>query len=546
MSLAEFAATVSRRSGRGRAHRSRHCAARRRLLAGVAAAALMPLAVSAQTMPEPAEDLQRLAAAFDFDALSYVMRRRAETPDRPVRLPPGWFDDLSYDGYRLIRFRPERAPGLRQGAAFHLHPFHPGWLFRDPVALFEVTEGSARALEFSTRDFEYLGALADQVPQDAVLPGVAGFRLNHPINRPDIFDEVVAFLGASYFRALGRGSAYGISARGLAINTARGEPEEFPRFSTFFVERDPAGSAVVTVHAALESASCTGAFRFVIRPGAVTVMDVTARLYFRRDVEEIGVAPLTSMFLFADVNRAAFDDYRPAVHDSDGLGILRANGEAIWRPLNNPPRVGTSYFAETAPRRFGLYQRDRDFDSYQDVGARYERRPSLEVEPVGDWGAGAIRLVEIPSDLEANDNIVAFWVPQAPARAGDALEFAYRLRWGDLPVDPQGPRAHVLRTSAGAGGVSGVAALPDQRKFVIDFAGGQAAALPPEARITPVVSVSGGELIGVTLDKIVANDIWRAVVEVRAEPESVVEIAVHLAGYDRKLSEDWLYQWLTA
>jgi glucans biosynthesis protein len=512
---------------------------RRHLLTGVACATLLP----ASTMVS-AESGADMPAAFSFDSLTEEMRQRAASPDSPATLPDGVLSGLSYDDYRLIRFRTERARWQGEGAAFHLHPFHLGWLFTEPVLIFEVVAGEARPMTFTTADFEYLDELAARVPAGTDLPGVAGFRLNHPLNRPDRFDELVAFLGASYFRALGRGSAYGISARGLAINTARGVAEEFPRFSRFWIERDPAGGATITVHAALESASVTGAFRFVIRPGAMTEMDVTTRLFFRSDVEEVGIAPLTSMFLFADVNRGDFDDYRPAVHDSDGLGILRASGEMIWRPLNNPPQLANSYFAETAPRKFGLYQRDRAFESYQDLGARYERRPSLEVEPQGDWGAGAVRLVEIPSDLEANDNIVAFWVPQAPVRAGEAREFTYRLRWGDLPPDPFAPRAHVRRTAAGAGGVSGVAAEPDTRKFVIDFAGGQLAGLPPDADIAPVVTVTGGELTGVTLDKVSPHDIWRVVIDLRAAPGAVVEIGLHVAGYGQKLTEDWLYQWL--
>ena len=407
-----------------------------------------------------------------------------------------------------------------------------------------MTEGRVREIIFSTDDFEYLGELADRVGDTSDLPGVAGFRLNHPINRPDRFDEVVAFLGASYFRALGRDSAYGISARGLAINTGRGVPEEFPRFTMFWIERDPAGGSTITVHAALESASVTGAFRFVVHPGATTEMDVTARLFFRNEVEELGIAPLTSMFLYDDVNRAAFDDYRPSVHDSDGLGVARSNGDTIWRPLNNPPRLATSYFAENSPHRFGLYQRDREFANYQDLGARYERRPSLEVEPIGDWGDGWVRLVEIPSDLEVNDNIVAFWVPRDPVRAGEAREFSYRLRWGDLPTDPHLARAHVTRTASGAGGVSGVQAEPDSRKFVVDFEGGQIASLPADAMIEPVVSVGEGELTSVTLDKIDDRDIWRIVIDVRAAPGAVVELGLHLAGYGRMLSEDWRYQWI--
>lgn len=483
---------------------------------------------------------------FSFDLLSEEMRLLAAQPHAVPTKPEGFLGDLDYDDYRLIRFNDKRARWQDEASAFRLAAFHMGWLFPEPVRLFEVTGDLATEMLFSTDDFEYLNELAEQVPEHAELPGVAGFRLNHPLNRPDKWDELVAFVGASYFRALGRNSAYGISARGLALNTATAQGEEFPRFSRFYLDRGPAGSGSITVHAALEGPSVTGAFRFVITPGTETVMDVTCRLFFRQDVAELGIAPLTSMFLFSEKNRAEFDDYRPNVHDSDGLRILRADGDVIWRPLNNPPKLTGSYFAETAPRRFGLHQRDRSFDSYQDTGARYERRPSLDVEPLGDWGNGNVRLVEIPSDLEAHDNIVAYWVPEAPARAGDTREFAYRLHWGDLSHDQGEPLAYVFETRSGHGGFAGVEAQQGTRKFVVDYKGGLIGAMEPDAALTPVVTIANGEITGTVLEKIAETDIWRLVIDISAPDGAVVELAAHLAGFDRRLTENWLYQWINA
>ncbi|MEZ5756154.1 MAG: glucan biosynthesis protein G [Paracoccaceae bacterium] len=498
------------------------------------------------TAPETAAKPVAAAQQFSFDILTEEMRLLAGQPPVTAPAPEGFLGDLDYDDYRLIRFRDDSARWAGEKTRFRLAAFHMGWLFPEPVRLFEVAEGMATEMLFSTDDFEYLNDLAARVPEHAELPGVAGFRLNHPLNRPDKWDELVAFVGASYFRALGRGSAYGLSARGLALNTATAEGEEFPRFSRFYMERDRAGGDSITVHATLESASVTGAYRFVITPGSETLMDVTARLFFRQDVAELGVAPLTSMFLFSEKNRAAFDDYRPNVHDSDGLRILRADGDIIWRPLNNPPRLTGSYFTETAPRRFGLHQRDRAFDSYQDTGARYERRPSLDVEPLGDWGRGNVRLVEIPSDLEANDNIVAYWVPEAPVKAGDAREFAYRLHWGDLPHDSGEPLAYVFETRSGHGGFAGVEAQQGTRKFVVDFRGGLIGPLDAETKLEPVVTIANGSLTGSVLEKIAGTDIWRLVIDISAEDDAVVELSAHLAGFDRRLTETWLYQWINA
>jgi len=535
---------------------------RRRLLGTLSAGAVLaaagglvrPAAAQDTAAPDtPAPTPETPAATqhpFSFDALTDEMRTAAATgPDKPIELPDSFLSQLTYDDYRLIRFDPMRArfaevPETR----FQLHAFHLGWLFKEPVLLYEVQGDQSRLMGFDTDDFIYERQARDHVPLHAQLPGVAGFRLHTPLNRPDIFDELVAFQGASYFRALGRNSTYGLSARGLAVNTGLSVAEEFPRFTRFWIQRPESGVETITVWAALESTSLTGAYQFTITPGYETVMEVTARLFFRADVQQLGIAPLTSMFLFAERNRAAFDDYRPNVHDSDGLGIQRADGDILWRPLANPPRLASSYFAETTPRTFGLYQRDRVFDHYQDGAALYERRPSCVVEPMGDWGQGTIRLVEIPSDLEVNDNIVAFWVPDAPAKAGNALEFTYRLRWGDIPFPDSDDRAHVVETRAGEGGVSGSDNPTGTRKFVVDFAGGLMDNLPDAALddLSIVATASKGEIVTQVLTRIPEDGIWRMVLDVRPTQGDMVELSAHIAGYGRKLTETWLYQWIKA
>ena len=527
---------------------------RRRLLALAASATAIPHMGFAQaaapqaTAPAAPTEAPAAPQQFSFDLLAEEMRVLATQPHQPAAKPEGFLGNLNYDEYRLIRFNDAKWRWNEPGSAFRLAAFHMGWLFPEPVVLYEVADGMATEMRFTTDDFEYLNELAERVPAGAKLPGVAGFRLNNALNRPDKLDELVAFVGASYFRALGRDSAYGLSARGLALNTATNSPEEFPRFSRFYMERGAAGAQSITVYATLEGPSVTGAYRFVIRPGGTTEMDVTARLFFRQDVAELGIAPLTSMFLFSEKNRADFDDYRPNVHDSDGLRIIRADGDVIWRPLNNPVRVAGGYFAENAVKRFGLHQRDRNFESYQDTHSRYHLRPSVDVEPLGDWGPGHVRLVEIPSDLEANDNIVAYWVPEAKAKTGDAREFSYRLHWGMLPLDPQMPIAHVAETRAGHGGYAGVEPIPGARKFVIDFAGGVLAGLEPDTstKMEPVVSVTGAELTGALIEKLPEGGVWRMVIEVKAAEGAVVELAAHIAGFGRKLTENWLYQWVQA
>ncbi|SNS60010.1 glucan biosynthesis protein [Tropicimonas sediminicola] len=518
--------------------------ARRQFLCSAAAAIGAPAIMS----PALVHAQQDAPAAFSFDVLSAAMQEAAGKEFAPAEQLHGFLAELDYDAYQRIRFRPEQARWSDGGGAFRLHAFHPGWLFKEPVKINEIVGDTVRQMTFTTADFEYDDEdLAASIPANAEMPGIAGFRLHTQLNRADIFDELVVFQGASYFRALGSGNTYGLSARGLAVNTGLSQAEEFPVFTEVWLRRPNEGDGSVTLYAALDSPSVTGAYRFVISPGDTTSMEVTARLFLRKDIEQLGVAPLTSMFLFSGADMGPFDDYRAAVHDSEALVLNTRPGETYFRPLNNPPQLASSYLGAMNPASFGLVQRERAFEHFLDAQAHYELRPSLMVEPIGDWGEGSVRLVEIPSDLEIHDNIVAFWVPDAPTRAGDALEFSYRLHWGMTPPGAQ-PKslARVLRTRIGKGGVAGVETETGTRKFVVDFAGGLLGSLPGNAEIEPVASATNGEIVETVLSPVSGKDVWRLVMEVRAQPGSIVELKAGIAGYDRILTETWVYQWINA
>lgn len=514
---------------------------RRALLKGAAATLLMSTALITHAWavdPEP--------GPFDFDSFTQRMRELAGAPHRALApLVSGFYDGLDYDSYRKVQFNTKRAKWVEDGYGYQVHAFPMGWLFKEPVSVFEIVDGDAHPIGFGSDDFSYGEDVRDEALAEA-FPGVAGFRINYPLNRPEAIDELVSFLGASYFRALGRDNVYGVSARGLLINSWRDGPEEFPRFSEFYIEK-PAGEGPLTLYAALESPSVTGAYRFVITPAdesrQETLIDVTARLFFRTAVAELGIAPLTSMFLFAETNRSDFDDFRSQVHDSNGLLFEPAAGEPSWRPLNNTQALGNSYLWDANVRAFGLYQRGRDFETYQDAGAHYERRPSLRVEPVGDWGPGSVRLIEIPSQLEADDNIVAFWIPDTPVAAGDEREFNYRLVWGDLNPDDGAPLAHVAETRAGVGGVSGVANAETLRKFVIDFQGGELAALEPETPFEVVAEASAGTIVSTAFSRMPANGLWRLALDVDTTGESLIELKAQVRALGRPLTETWIYQW---
>ncbi|TPW32519.1 glucan biosynthesis protein [Martelella alba] len=493
--------------------------------------------------PKPAmPTLSDNATPFSFDGLTQLMKEKAGEPYvEPKQTSAGPFDDLSYDEFRAIRYDPNKAI-WRDRSDFQMNVFPLGWLYKNPVGLYEIAGGKARQFEFTADDFIYQPPLDASRFAGAELPGVAGFRLNYPLNRKDVSDELISFLGASYFRALGKGSLYGLSARGLAVNTATNAGEEFPMFTDFYIQRPQPDDESITVFAALDSKSVTGAYRFVITPGMNTRMEVSARLFFRADINRLGIAPMTSMYLFGPANHHAFDDYRERVHDSEGLKIIRSDRTEVWRSLENPKKLANSYLGETSPRAFGLYQRHRSFDDYQDAEAHYERRPSLLVEPLSDWGDGTVSLVEIPTALEINDNIVCFWQPKAPAKAGGSASYDYRLTWGSIEED-QTRLARVVELRSGEGGVSGNENDDGTRKFVVDFAGGSLADLPAGTEVKAHVTATNAEIVHSTVSQVNGQGVWRLAIDLKPDGDKPVELVGSLNDGAQDLSEIWLYQW---
>src|ERR1700722_8266328 len=390
--------------------------------------------------------------------LAHDLAQRAwQAPDATL---PDELKNLDYQAYRSIRFDPGHALWHGQGLRFTAEFFHRGYIYKDPIVVYEVANGSATRIRYDPSLFTF-----DKVTPPTADIGFAGFRLHYPLNRPDYNDEVCAFLGASYFRAVAKHQGYGISARGLAIKTADAAGEEFPLFRTFWLERPAKGADALVVHALLDSPSATAAFRFTIRPGQETVFDTEAVLYPRVDIAAAGIAPLTSMFMFDNNDRVRVDDYREAVHDSNGLLLWTGKGERVWRPLANPQALQISAFADGGMRGFGFMQRERKFSDYQDLEAHYENRPSLWVEPIGDWGDGIVELVEIPTSREVNDNIVVFWRPHDLLKAKGEYILNYRLHWcWSVPAGTA--LAEVVDTRCGLSW--------DQkyRQFIIDFVGG--------------------------------------------------------------------------
>lgn len=502
----------------------------------------------AETLPEPTKVPGEASATpqttpskgnFSFDALSTRMQAKAkEAFESPKITLPEAFQSLSYQDYYAIRFDPNQAL-WRDDSNFQLQFYPLGWLFQTPVEIFEIVNGQAQPLSFEASQFLFEAPLDPNRFKNVEFPGVAGFKMHYPLNREDVSDEVVSFLGSSYFRAVGQGNTYGLSARGLAINTATNQQEEFPLFTAFYVEKPKPDTAQMIVYATLESPSVTGAYRFVIQPGKHTRMDVTSRLFFRQDIERLGIAPMTSMFLFGPANRHAFDDYRTRVHDSEGLKIIRSDGTELWRSLQNARSLANAYFTEKNPRAFGLYQRHRHFSDYQDANHHYERRPSLLIEPRGEWGQGNISLVEIPTTVESNDNIVAFWQPETPIKAGQAAQYDYRLTWGSLEED----RVRLARVKAIRTGED-ISATPNpkQRKLIVDFEGGALDNLTEGTQVSSRLSVTHAKIHQSRVFPVPSAKIWRLMIDLEPEGDAPMEFVGALTDGSKDLSEIWLYQ----
>jgi periplasmic glucans biosynthesis protein len=405
------------------------------------------------------------------------------------------------------------------------------------VAIHVVAEGMAREVLYSPDLFTFGEAeFASGLPADL---GFAGFRVMERGQKSDW----LAFLGAAYFRSSGALDQYGQSARGVAIDTALSTPEEFPRFTDFWLEPSAENPNAVIIYAMMDSPSIAGAFRIEAAKQEGVVMHVQAELFPRLDIKRMGVAPLTSMFWFGESNRHRATDWRPEVHDTDGLALWTGSGERIWRPLNNPPTVMTNSFVDSNPKGFGLIQRDRSFANYEDDGVFYHRRPSVWVEPLEPWGEGAVQLVEIPTDDEIHDNIVAYWVPKEPVRAGSEWSFSYRLHW--LAEEPYPlSTGHVIATRIGRGGIPGQPRPEGKKKFVIDFAGGTLEALKKPDPVEPVISASRGLVDNVYALQVVGTKRWRAFFDLAVDGQEPVDLRCHLRLGDRTLTETWLYQYI--
>jgi periplasmic glucans biosynthesis protein len=478
------------------------------------------------------------ALGFDYaDVIARAEQLAAAPYKKPAENLPKELEGLDYDRYRDIRFKPDKFHWRSANLPFEVAFFHQGFFYRHPVKIHEITGQGVQEIRFDPEAFDYGANKLD--PKVLRGLGFAGFRIHFPINKESYKDEVITFLGASYFRALGKHQLYGMSARGLAIDTALPSGEEFPHFSEFWIQRPAINAKELLIYALLDSPRVAGAYRFVLKPDVSTTMEVSARLYLREPVGKLGIAPLTSMYYFGENQSAPREDFRPEVHDSDGLSLHASNGEWLWRPLLNPKRLLVTSFAAANPRGFGLMQRDRDFDHYEDLEARYDVRPSVWIEPKGPWGPGKVELVQIPAQDETNDNIVAFWTPDVLPKPREPYALEYRMSW-QKDADARPPLAWVTQTRRG----SGFARHNDGSiSLIIDFDGPALRKVTTAEKLEGVVSHdANGQLLENTLYRNTVTGNWRQAVRVkRLDNDKPLELRSFLRNGTTAVSETWSY-----
>jgi glucans biosynthesis protein len=491
--------------------------------------------------------------------LDYVIKRAEERAHHPFHSPRADLpkvlrqDNLDYDKYREIRFRRNQALWRVENLPFRVEFFHPGYLYQEPVHVYEFTATHLQPIRFVQDFFDYGDLnIQNEIPANT---GYAGFRVLCQLNQTNQWDELGAFLGASYFRLLGKDQRYGQSARGLALNCGEMDrPEEFPIFTDWWLGKPKADDTELTLFALLDSVSCTGAYQFVIHPGETTTANVTAVLFFRepKDIQAvnpelrppaktIGVAPLTSMFWFGKNSERKFDDYRPEVHDADGLLVHMGNGEVLWRPLDNPAVLRHQIFHAPDIRGFGLLQREHSFAAYQDMFNLFQMEPSVWVEPHGNWGDGDLHLVELSANYEGLDNIVAFWDPKNKPAPMQPFRLGYTLYWEMSKADLGLSENRVVATRIGLDSRDS-----NTRVIMIDFKGPRLDAIPQDNPPEAIASCSTNAAI--VENQVLRNTFlktWRVVLKMQPKPGNTnpVDIRCTLQNGTNILSETWTYQW---
>ncbi len=495
--------------------------------AGLAYAPIVRAQTPQETISARMGENQRFDPAVVVD-IARQLSKKPFTP--PANDLPDAFANLSQEQYAAIRYTQPPIWGS-DARGIVVEPLHRGFVFRDPVDLFVVEDGAVRRIGYSPSQFDF-GRI--NLPNNLADIRYSGFRLIAQVGNGRPFDFAVV-QGGTFFRAIARGQNYGAIARALTLRPAEARGEEFPAFRAFWLERPAVGSNSITVHGVLDSESTTGAVRMTFRPGDMTIVDVETTLFPRVNLEHVGLGGLASTYLYGPNDLLNSDDIRPAVHESSGLQMLNGSGEWLWRPLQNPETLQISAFVDSSPRGFGLLQRERSYEAFQDDDQRFERHPSVWIEPLGDWGQGSVQLLEIPTDAEINDNILTYWRPRAPMAAGSEVALAYRQYWGwNSPERP--PLATVTQTRSGRGSGG------RRRRFTVDFSG-DALGDNLQADLRSVLTVGPGTFQNLKLLPYPERKTVRVAFELDPGNENACEMRLILEAGGKPISETWLYRW---
>jgi len=479
--------------------------------------------------------------AVDFTAVTDKARALAASPYQTPPAIPKFLRELEYAQYQDIRFDPGKSLWHEAGGTFQVMLIPPGLFYTHAVQINIVDSEGSRPLPFRREVFSFNDQnLAKRIPSDL---GYAGFKLTYPLQDSKDRNQFLVFAGASYFRSVGRDNGFGLSARGLALDTGLPTGEEFPSFVEFWLLRPSPEAREMQVYALLDGPSASGAYAFTIIPGATTTVAVKAVLFPRKQLKLPGFAPLTSMFFYGENTGRPTGEWRRQVHDSDGLLIHNgASGEWLWRPLLNPRQLEMDSFVTENVRGFGLLQRDNDFRDYLDSEARYHARPSAWVEPVGDWGRGKVVLVQLPTPDETNDNIVAFWTPDQPVTPQSPIGLEYVLRFGGHQVAGE-QMGRAINTLVGDGSRVGGGTASGAYRLIVDFIGGPLDGLSEKTRITAAVTaLENGEILDHFVEYVPACKCWRLSVLARPSADRPLALRAFLQKGDVTLTETWNYR----
>ncbi|HQT81322.1 MAG: glucan biosynthesis protein D [Ferrovum sp. 37-45-19] len=503
---------------------------------------------------------QNTGKSFDFSYAKLIEQAKVlahsayEAPPRPDSKV---LDEIDWEHHGQIQFDTDHALFANGPGEFPISFFHQGRFFRVPVRMFVLNSDEETTQAQEIIYHSDLFKMPENNPAHRLGPpaAFAGFRIqesrlagNPHLNWRD--NDWAAFLGASYFRAIGDEYQYGLSARGVAINVVvDGVTEEFPDFTHFYFVPPKEGSNRMVIYALLDGPSIAGAYRFTLTRHHEVVMEIEHHLFLRQDVQRLGLAPITSMYWFSEKDKKTAEDWRPAVHDSDGLMMWTGKDEHLWRPLNNPTGIQVSSFNDSHPKGYGLMQRERHFSEYQDA-VHYEKRPSLWVEPLGNWNQGSVELVELHTSEELYDNMVVMWVPQEKALRGQSYHLHYRLYWQANYPFPL-PLAQVYRTSIGRGGEPGVKRPPEAHKFMVEFHGDIFNILPQHTDPFADLWTSKGRFDLIYVERVPNAEPhqWRVIFDLILPQEKIinpVELRLTLKFQGSVLSETWMYQYLVS